>query len=567
MRFKTPHNGSNSKWLLQKTALSAMLLAGLLSACSQNTASDKPEAKQTETAAVTKPTPQEAAPKKTSRLYYATSVNVGVDQLNPHLYSPNQMFGQAMVYESLVKYRSDGTVEPWLATSWEMSEDGKAYTFKLRQGVKFSNGEPFNAEAVKKSMEAVMVNAKRHAWLELMNQLDRIEVVDDATVRIHIKSSYYPFLQDMSLIRPLRIIAPSSIPESGNTADGIKSSIGTGPWVVVEMRKGEHDLFKRNEHYWGKKPVFDELMFKVLPDPSTRALALQSGQVDLVYGDGVLLPDAIQQFKAQGDKYQVSISEPLSTRMLALNSKRFPTNDLAVRQAISHAVDKEAIIKNVLYDLEKRADLLYASNVPYADLGLKPLEYNVEKAAKILDNAGWKLAAGETVRMKNGKPLAVDLCFIGKEAKDKAIAEVVQANLAQIGVQVNLIGEDPSSKGAREKDGTFHLIFNSTWGAPYEPHAFASSMRRPAHADYQAQSGLPMKAEIDARISKVLLSTDEAQRVEDWKWILTTLHEQVVYLPISYQTLVSVSNKDKLRDVPFGATKYEVPFENMQPVQ
>lgn len=564
MHIHPPNSSLSGKRLLQKTALSAMLFAGLLSACSQNTASDKPEAKQTETAAVAKPEPKAAAPQKTTRLNYATAVNVG--ELNPHLYSPNQMFGQAMVYESLVKYGAGGKILPWLAESWEMAEDGKSYTFKLRQGVKFSNGEPFNAEAVKKSMEAVMANAKRHQWLELMKQLDKVEVVDDATVRIHIKSSYYPFLQDLALVRPLRIIAPSAIPDSGNTGDGIKAPIGTGPWAVVELRKGEHDLFKRNEHYWGKKPGFDEVMFKVLPDPNSRALALQSGQVDLVYGDGALSPDAVQQFQTQSD-YAVGISDPLATRMLAVNSKRFPTDDLAVRKAISHAINKDTIIKNVLYGLEKRADVFYASNVPYADLGLKAFEYDADAAAKMLDDAGWKLAEGQNVRMKDGKPLAVDLCFVGKEAKDKAIAEVIQADLANIGVQVNLIGEDASAKGAREKDGSFHLIFNATWGPPYEPHAFAGSMRKPSHADYQAQSGLPMKDEIDARISKVLLSTDENERVEDWKWIISTLHNQAVYLPISYRTLIAVSNKGKVGNVGFGATVHEIPFTNMQPVQ
>ncbi len=218
-----------------------------------------------------------------------------------------------------------------------------------------------------------------------------------------------------------------------------------------------------------------------------------------------------------------------------------------------------------MHGLEKKADTLYASNVPYADLGLTPLTYNLETAAKILDEAGWKLADGESVRKKDGKPLEVELCFVGKKAKNKAIAEVVQANLANVGIKVNLIGEDASAKQAREKNGTFNLIFNSTWGAPYEPHAFASSMRKPSHADYQAQSGLPMKAEIDKRISEVLLSTDENKRIEDWKWIISTLHDQAVYLPISYRTITAVSNKSKVSDVHFGATKSEIPFEDMKP--
>lgn len=499
------------------------------------------------------------------RLTFASMVNMG--PLNPHLYSPNQMMGQAMVYESLVKYEKDGKVVPWLAESWEMSPDGKTYTFKLRPNVKFSDGSPFDAEAVKKNIDAVLINRQRHEWLELINQIERAEVIDPATVRVVLKSPYYPFLQDLALVRPLRFVAPSAIPVSGNTAEGISAPIGTGPWVVVELKKSEYDLFKRNPHYWGPKPAYDEVLFKVLPDLNSRTLALESGQVDLVYGDGPITPDAFARLKAMPERFATAVSQPLATRMLAINSKRFPTNDIAVRKAMEHAVNKDAIIKNVLYDVEKKADTLFASNVPNADLGLKPYDYNPEEAARLLEAAGWKLASGEKVRKKDGKPLEVELAFVGNEGKDKAIAEVVQAELGKVGFDVKLVGEEASAKQARERDGSFHLIFNATFGPPYDPHSFVGSMRKPSHADYQAQAGLPMKAEIDRKISEVLLEIDPAKRTALWRWILTTLHEQAVYLPLSYCTLIEAHNVKKVDNVQFGATKAEVPIELMQPVK
>ena len=504
-----------------------------------------------------------ASAQAATRLHMATAANVG--PLNPHLYSPNQMYGQAMVYEPLVRYGAGGKLLPWLAESWRASADGKTYTFKLRQGIKFTDGVPFDAEAVKKNVDAIMANRARHGWLELANQIDRVEVVDATTVNFVLKNQYYPFLQDMSLVRPFRFISPASIPASGNTAEGIKAPVGTGPWQVVELRQGESDLFKRNDGYWGKKPIYDEIMFKVLPDPNTRALALESGQVDLAYGTGVLTPDAIQRFQSMKGRFTVAMSQPLATRALAINSKRFPTNDLAVRKAIEHAVNKDAIIANVLYHSEKKAETLYATNVPYANIGLKPFAYNTAESARLLDAAGWKLPAGQKVRSKDGKPLEMDLCFVGSEGKDKAIAEVMQADLAKVGIKLNLIGEENSAKQAREKDGSFHLIFNTTWGPPNEPHSFASSMRKPSHADYQAQSGLAMKPEIDRKISEVLLTSNETKRAEMWRWILTTLHEQAVYLPISYTTLNAVSNSKKVGNVTFGQTNHEIPFETMQP--
>ena len=504
-----------------------------------------------------------AASAHAARLNMATAMNVG--PLNPHLYSPNQMFGQAMVYEPLVKYTEGGKLVPWLAESWQISADGKTYTFKLRKGVKFTDGQPFDAQAVKKNVDAIFANRKRHSWLELVNQIDKVDVIDTSTVSFVLKNQYYPFLQDMALVRPFRFISPASIPESGSTAESIKAPVGTGPWQVVELRKGEFDHFKRNDGYWGKKPVYDELMFKVLPDPNTRSLALESGQVDMFYGTGPLTPDAVQRFRTLSGRFTVAMSQPLVTRMVALNTKNFPTSDLAVRKAMEHAVNKDAIISSVLYNVERKADTLYASNVPYANVGLKPYAYNAAEAVRLLEAAGWKLEAGQKVRTKDGKPLEVDLCFIGSEGKDKAIAEVMQADMAKVGIKVNLVGEEQSANQARQRDGSFHMILNATWGPPYEPHSFAASMRKPAHADYQAQSGLPMKAEIDKRISDVLISTDNTKRASMWRWIITTLHDQAVYIPISYTSAIAVSNNKKVGKVSFGATETEIPFELMQP--
>ncbi len=500
-----------------------------------------------------------------SRLVFAAARNAG--PLNPHLYSPNQMYAQEMVYEPLVRYTKEGKVIPWLAESWEISPDGKTYTFKLRTDVKFSDGSAFDAEAVKKNIDAVLANRKRHEWMDLMNQLEGAEVVDKHTVKFNLKSAYYPFLAEMSLVRPLRFLAPSSIPESGNTADGIKAPIGTGPFAVVELKDGEYDLFKSNPHYWGQKPAFDEVMFKVIPDTNSRALALESGEVDIVFGDGPITPDAYNRFKSMEGQFAASASQGFATRLFVINSKRFPTNDLAVRKAINHAANKDAIIKNVLFDIEPKADTLFTSNTPYANVNLKPYEYNAEAAAKLLEDAGWKLPAGGKVREKDGKKLEIDLSFIGNEGKDRAIAEVLQADLGKVGIQVNLVGEEAAAKLAREKDGNFHMIAHASFGPPYDPQSFLSQARKPSHGDYRGQEGIPMKAELDQKITQVLQETDETKRVELWTWIITTLHDQAVYLPISSRNLIEVHNPKKVSNVGFGATVSEYPVWLMQPVK
>jgi nickel transport system substrate-binding protein len=492
-------------------------------------------------------------------LVYSYTANVG--PLNPHLYSPNQMFAQAMVYEPLVKYSSKGTIEPCLAESWSASKDGKEYTFNLRKGVRFSDGTPFNAAAVKKNLDAVKANAARHEWLEGVTQIVEARVVDDSTVKLVLKDSYYPILQDLALVRPLRMLSPSAFPASGTTADGIKAPIGTGPWKLVETKLGEFDRFERNELYWGPRPKADRILVKVIPDPNTRAIALETGQIDLVYGTGQINLDSFKRYSSD-KRFTVAMSQPLSTRMLALNTKKGPASDKAVRLAIQHAVDKDSLIKGVFFGTEIKADALYASNIPYADLSLPPYAFDRSQAGKILDDAGWKKDPGTGFRAKGGAPLAMNLCFVGNDAVMKSSAEVIQADLAKVGIKVSLVGEESDSYYSRQKNGDFDMIFNNSWGPPYEPHAFMSSWRVPSHADYQAQLGLPEKAELDEKIGEVLVSTDGKARASLYKWILTTIHQEAVYLPISYTTITCVYGKN-LSSVGFGATTSEIPFESI----
>ncbi|PLK57150.1 nickel ABC transporter, nickel/metallophore periplasmic binding protein, partial [Klebsiella quasipneumoniae] len=115
----------------------------------------------------------------------AWPVNVG--PLNPHLYTPNQMFAQSMVYEPLVKYQADGSVQPWLATRWRHSADGKTWWFTLREDVTFSNGEPFNAQAAAANFQAVLANRQRHAWLELANQITDVRALSASELQLTLK--------------------------------------------------------------------------------------------------------------------------------------------------------------------------------------------------------------------------------------------------------------------------------------------------------------------------------------------------------------------------------------------
>lgn len=492
----------------------------------------------------------------------AWPVNVG--PLNPHLYTPNQMFAQSMVYEPLVKYQADGSVKPWLAKSWTHTADGKTWTFTLRDDVTFSNGEPFDAPAAAENFRVVLDNRQRHAWLELANQIVDVKALGKTELQITLKSAYYPFLQELSLPRPFRFIAPSQFKDN-ETLRGIKAPIGTGPWVLKESKLNQYDVLVRNERYWGDKPPLRQITVKVIPDPTTRAVAFETGDVDLLYGNEGLLPlDTFARF-SQNPAYRTQLSQPIETVMLALNSAKAPTNELAVREALNYAVNKKSLIDNALYGTQQVADTLFAPSVPYANIGLKPRQYDPQQAKTLLENAGWKLPAGKDIREKMGQPLRIELSFIGTDALSKSMAEIIQADMRKIGVDIALIGEEESSIYARQRDGRFGMIFNRTWGAPYDPHAFMSSMRVPSHADYQAQQGLADKPIIDKEIGEVLETTDETTRQALYKDILTRLHNDAVYLPISYVSMMVVA-KPELGEIPYAPIASDIPFEQIKPV-
>ncbi|WP_207457915.1 nickel ABC transporter substrate-binding protein [Azospirillum sp. SYSU D00513] len=506
-----------------------------------------------------------AAAAEPRTLTYSWPSNVG--PLNPHLYAPNQMFAQAMVYEPLVRYGPGGRIVPWLAETWEVSGDGRAYTFRLRHGVRFSDGTPFDADAVKRNIEAVLAAPERHGWLELVAQIEGADALDPLTLRLRLKQPYQPALQELALVRPLRFLSPAAMPEDGNTARGIKAPVGTGPWVLAETRRGEYDLFVRNDHYWGERPRFDRVLVKVIPDPNSRLLAFEAGELDLIYGSGdsQIGPDSFRRF-AESGRWRTALSEPLATRTLTLNGSDGPTAELDVRRAIQRAVNRPLLLRAVLEGMEHPAEALFAPNLPYADLGLTAPPHDPAAAMALLEGSGWAATPGRPYREKDGRELAVELCFIGNDPQQKAVAEVVQSDLKRVGIRALLVGEEANAIAERMRTGRFGMVFADSWGAPYDPHSFLGSMRVPSHADYQAQRALPMKAEIDAGIGRALVSSDEAERKSLYRKVLTTLHEQAIYLPLSHMAGSFVHGAN-VTGVRFGWTMYEIPFEAMDKVE
>lgn len=499
-------------------------------------------------------------------LVYANAKDIG--DINPHLYS-GEIFAQNLVFESLVKINDDGSVSPWLAKSWTISKDGKTYVFKLRDDVYFTDGVKFNANVAKQNFDAILDNAKRHAWagsVSLMKAVDdaggkSVEATGEYELTIRLSKSYYPFLIELGLTRPFRFISPNCF-INGTTKNGVNGEVGTGPYYLSQKKQDEYALFKANENYWGGKPSINEITVKVIPDNQSRIMALENGEVDLIYGSSSIDAETYNKFK-NSTKYSVSISNPIATRMIMLNTQNQILNDLKVRQAIEYATDRDSISKYIFLGIENPAYTIFSSNVPYANIGLKPYSYDVEKAKKLLDEAGWVQKNGEIYREKDGNQLELTLVYSLDNSDDKTLAEFYQSELKKVGIKLNIRGEESQSLKDRLKSGDFDITFNETWGAPYDPQSFLNGMREASvHGDYQAQKGLAEKDKIDDAILNALMSTNEEKRQEYYTYVINALQNEAVYVPLTYQTNRAIYS-NKVGNVTFNPSQYEVPIEKM----
>ena len=477
-----------------------------------------------------------------------------IRDLNPHLYA-GEMYAQEMLYETLVNITADG-YEGCLAESWDISDDGKTYTFHIRDGVKFSDGEVCDANAIKANFDAIIENKDRHTWLEMMNLLVGVSAPDDKTFVIELSEPYYPLLTELGVTRPFAMISPKAM-KDGSTKDGVNAYIGTGPYVLTDFVTDEYAVFEANENYWGEQPKIKKITVKVIPDNQTRILALEKGEIDMIFGKNIIDADAINQYTGN-DKFTVSLSDPTSTRQIVLNTTRDVLADKEVRQALQHATNKQAISDGIFYGLEQPADTLFAKTVPYCDIDLEPYAYDVELAQSMLDEAGWVVGA-DKIREKDGQKLNIDLLYNSDSVTEKAIAEYLQSEYQKIGISLNIHGEEEQSYRDNMKSGNFDMVFNICWGTPYDPQSSLAAMRAPVYGDYAAQLGLEDKADIDQAITDILVSTDETKRQELYTFVLTRLHEDAVYIPLTYECNKAIYRSD-LRGFHFTQTQYEVPF-------
>src|SRR4030065_2362743 len=343
-------------------------------------------------------------------------IGIDADTLNPQEHSTTLCQNLSdLIQDNYFFQTPDNKLEPRLATKYDVSKDGLAYTLQLRKGIKFSDGTLFDAKVLKLTFDRALDPKMKVPLRFSITMIKEVTIVDDYTVRIQLKNPFAPFAANLSLTL-FSPISPAAIEKYGE--DVRQNPIGAGPYILKEWVKGDRIVMIRNENYYGKKPTVEKLTFKNVPEDTPREAMLRSGQIDVCYKP---LPSNVAALKVDPN---ITVEMPLDTRtiFMGLNYKKGVTKDKLVRQAFNYAVDKKAIVSKILFDtavpMEGPVSPILFGFFKMAN----QYDYNPEKAKELLKKANFDF--NQTVNMRTPQ---------GRYLFDKQVSEAVQAYLQAIG--------------------------------------------------------------------------------------------------------------------------------------
>lgn len=332
------------------------------------------------------------------------------------------------VFEGLVRYKPGSTeIQPLLATEWSNSADGKEWTFKLRQGVKFHDGTPFNAQAVKFSIERQLPPNRKEdmPYAEFtFDGITKVEAIDDYTVKITLEKPSAPFLANLAMGLAAPIVSPEAVKKYGDKF--IENPVGTGPYKFVKWEKGQQIELAAFDGYWGDKPQMAKVVYKFTKENSVRASDLMTGSTDIM--DGVDTND-IKTLEAKG---MTLIKSPgMNINYMGFYTYKKPFDNPKLRQALSMAINRQYLVDYLYQGQATLPNSVLPSFIPGYDKEAKPYGYNPDDAKKLLAEAGYANGFEFTaITYSNPRPY--------NPVNGEKLAAAVQADLAKIGVKMNI---------------------------------------------------------------------------------------------------------------------------------
>ena len=319
------------------------------------------------------------------------------------------------VFEGLTRFASDGSIIPGLAQSWVISDDGMTYTFKLAEGVTFHDGTTMDAEDVKFSLDRARAEDSANAQKALFASIADVEAVDASTVKITLSAPNGSLLFNLAWGDAV-IVAPESI-------ENIKQApVGTGAFKFANWVQGDNITLEKNADYWGTPAKLDKVTFKFISDPTAAFAAVMAEDVDVFAGYPA--PENVPQFEAD-PRFQVIVGNTEGETILSTNNKMPPFDNVKVREAMAHAIDRQAIIDGAMFGLGTPIGTHFAPHNPdYVDLTTGSA-YDPEKAKALLAEAGF--AEGFTTTLKLPPP-----------SYARRGGEIIAAQLREVGIQTEI---------------------------------------------------------------------------------------------------------------------------------
>lgn len=471
------------------------------------------------------------------------------------------------MFDTLIAADGDGALYPGLATSWEIADDFKSISMTLRDDVTFHDGTPFNAEAVKFTFDSIADPATgSQAAIDYLGPYDRTEVISDTELVVHFTRPYPPVETAFSETY-LAPVSPTAVQAMGNT-EFAQAPVGTGPFKFVEWRKGEQVVMERFDDYNWAPEFYDtqgpsqvqKVVYRFIQNASTRVAALEAGEVTMVD----LTPPLDLRRLGESDEFETIVGTvsglPFS---MMFNTSQWPTNELAVRQAIIKSVDRAALTENLFWGLSEPAYGVLSSATPSYWSGVEDYyPYDPEGATKILSDAGWTKGS-DGIWEKDGEDLSVH--YLSMLEPDTGVA--LQAALRDNGIILDVENVTKARQDelimANDYDmGAIRWVSNTpaVLSIPFS----SSNIPEPGVFKFNwmhvADDALDQKL-VDAT-SAVSASAQDALYAEIQEWIM----DRALFWAIHDQTQMIAYDAD-ITGVKFAAGRWQVRFYDIRPVE
>lgn len=406
------------------------------------------------------------------------------------------------VYEGLTEFDKDFNVVPRVAESWEQIDD-TTLRFHLRDDVYFHNGDKLTPEDVIYSIKRCQGLASVAGELDAID-VDSCKAVDDLTVDIVTFEPYAPLLRTLTNPYVFLIVSKSWCEQYGD--DLSENMMGTGPFKFVSRTVGDNVQLVRNDEYWGEVAKYENLIFRVITEATTRAIEVETEGIDV--GQGISINDVLRM--QEEDKVDITFINMPSVAEISFNCQRAPFDKVEVRQAIQHAVDMKSIVEALYMGLQEVETSVIASNVEGYYGGLKQYEYDPELAKQMLADAGY--------------PDGFDIVFkVSENADYVSCAEMIKNQLAAIGVNVTISVSDAAATSAALKSFDYDLGIRS-WGASSgDPDSGIWPVLHSSRLGVGSSSFAD--EETDRMLEEARTITDNDERMELYKEIQEHIHE------------------------------------------